>query len=33
MNYELLDNFISRQGHKFIWVTDGLGWKTTLRPL
>jgi type II restriction enzyme len=31
--YKSLFDFISRQGHKFIWVTDGLGWKTTLRPL
>lgn len=31
--YKTLFDFISRQGHKFIWVTDGLGWKTTLRPL
>jgi type II restriction enzyme len=19
--------------HQFIWITDGLGWKSTLRPL
>jgi type II restriction enzyme len=31
--YKGLFDVISRQGHKFIWVTDGLGWKTTLRPL
>ncbi|MEB3181384.1 MAG: type II restriction endonuclease [Nostocaceae cyanobacterium] len=31
--YKTLFDFISRQGHKFIWITDGLGWKTTLRPL
>lgn len=31
--YKSLFDFISRQGHKFIWVTDGLGWKSTLRPL
>jgi len=31
--YKTLFDFLSRQGHKFIWVTDGLGWKTTLRPL
>ncbi|MCC5620159.1 type II restriction endonuclease [Nostoc sp. CHAB 5715] len=28
--YKTLFDFISRQGHKFIWVTDGLGWKTTV---
>lgn len=31
--YRALFDFISLQGHKFIWITDGLGWKTTLRPL
>ncbi len=31
--YKSLFDFVSRQGHKFIWVTDGLGWKSTLRPL
>ncbi|MDJ0716317.1 MAG: type II restriction endonuclease [Prochloraceae cyanobacterium] len=31
--YRTLFNFISSQGHKFIWITDGIGWKTTLRPL
>ncbi|MBE9216305.1 type II restriction endonuclease [Plectonema cf. radiosum LEGE 06105] len=31
--YKSLFDFISPQGHKFIWVTDGLGWKSTLRPL
>ncbi|MEA5580768.1 type II restriction endonuclease [Nodularia harveyana UHCC-0300] len=31
--YKSLFDFISPQGHKFIWVTDGLGWKTSLRPL
>ena len=23
----------TRDGHQFIWVTDGYGWKTTQRPL
>ena len=23
----------SNDGHQFIWITDGLGWKTTQRPL
>jgi len=31
--YKTLFDFISKQGHQFIWVTDGLGWTTTLRPL
>ena len=31
--YKSLFDFVSRQEHKFIWVTDGLGWKSTLRPL
>jgi type II restriction enzyme len=31
--YKGLFDFISSQGHKFIWITDGLGWKSALRPL
>lgn len=31
--YKALFDFISLQEHKFIWITDGLGWKSTLRPL
>ncbi len=31
--YRDLFNFVSSQGHRFIWITDGLGWKKTLRPL
>lgn len=31
--YKGLFDFISSQGHKFIWITDGLGWKTSIRPL
>lgn len=31
--YKGLFYFISLQGHKFIWITDGLGWKTALRSL
>lgn len=31
--YKGLFDFISAQGHKFIWITDGLGWKSSLRPL
>lgn len=30
--YKSLFDFICSQGHKFIWITDGLGWKRTLRP-
>lgn len=26
-------SFIKKQGHHFIWVTDGAGWKKTLAPL
>lgn len=28
-----LNNELAKQGIDFIWITDGLGWKTTLRPL
>ena len=31
--YKGLFDFISSQGHQFIWITDGLGWKSTLHPL
>ena len=31
--YRTLFDYISSQGHQFIWVTDGLGWKKALRPL
>lgn len=31
--YKTLFNFVSSQGHKFIWITDGLGWTSTLHPL
>lgn len=31
--YKSLFNFISSQEHKLVWITDGLGWQTTLRPL
>lgn len=31
--YKGLFDFIASQGYKFIWITDGLGWKSTLRPL
>ncbi|OGW04565.1 MAG: restriction endonuclease [Nitrospinae bacterium RIFCSPLOWO2_01_FULL_39_10] len=31
--YKALYDFISKDGHKFIWVTDGIGWQSTSRPL
>lgn len=31
--YKALYDFLTRDGHKFIWVTDGLGWQSTSRPL
>jgi type II restriction enzyme len=31
--YKGLFDVISSQGHKFIWITDGLGWKSSLRSL
>lgn len=31
--YKALYDFVSKDGHKFIWITDGLGWKNTSRPL
>jgi type II restriction enzyme len=31
--YKSLYEFLSAQNIHFIWITDGLGWKTTLRPL
>lgn len=31
--YKALYDFLMRDGHKFIWVTDGVGWRTTSRPL
>lgn len=31
--YKTLFDYVDKQGHKFIWITDGLGWKSTLRPL
>lgn len=31
--YKALYDFVSAEGHKFIWITDGLGWKTARRPL
>lgn len=31
--YKALYDFLSADGHKFIWITDGGGWKSTLKPL
>jgi len=31
--YKALYDFFTRDGHKFIWVTDGIGWQKTSRPL
>jgi len=31
--YKALQDYLRKSGHPFIWITDGFGWKTTLRPL
>ena len=31
--YRALYDFVSKDGHKFIWITDGLGWQSTSKPL
>lgn len=31
--YKSLHNFLKEQGLTFIWITDGTGWLTALRPL
>ena len=31
--YKALQDYLRKSGHTFIWITDGLGWKTTIRPL
>jgi type II restriction enzyme len=31
--YKSLYDFLTPDRHRLIWITDGLGWKTTLRPL
>jgi len=31
--YKSLQDYLRKSGHPFIWITDGLGWKTTIRPL
>lgn len=31
--YRTMFDYWSKDGHKFIWITDGLGWRATHRPL
>jgi type II restriction enzyme len=31
--YKYLHNFLSQQNVTLVWITDGLGWNTTKRPL
>jgi type II restriction enzyme len=31
--YKTMFDYWKKDGHKFIWVTDGIGWKTTHLPL
>lgn len=31
--YKTMFDYWKKDGHKFIWITDGLGWKTTHLPL
>lgn len=31
--YQSLEKFLHSQGHEFIWITDGLGWKTARTAL
>lgn len=31
--FKVLHNELNRQGIDFIWITDGKGWETALRPL
>jgi type II restriction enzyme len=31
--YKFPHDFLSADGHAFVWVTDGTGWNSTLRPL
>ena len=31
--YKSLYDFCSNNGVEFVWITDGQGWKTTLKPL
>ena len=31
--YKALYDFLTPDGHSFVWITDGEGWNSTLRPL
>jgi len=31
--YKALYDFLTKDGHKFVWITDGIGWQSTSRPL
>ena len=31
--YKALQDYLRKSGYPFIWITDGFGWKTTIRPL
>ena len=31
--YKALQDYLRKSGHPFIWITNGFGWKTTIRPL
>jgi len=31
--YKTMFDYWKKDGHKFIWITDGLGWKATHLPL
>jgi type II restriction enzyme len=31
--YKTMFDYWSNDGHKFIWITDGIGWKSTKAPL
>lgn len=31
--YKIMFDYWKKDGHKFVWITDGLGWKATHRPL
>ena len=31
--YITMFDYWKKDGHEFIWITDGHGWKTTSRPL
>jgi len=31
--YKDMFDYWKKDGHKFVWITDGIGWETTKRPL